>query len=165
MASQLGIARDNREDLTSLIGEGLSYDVLILSGGVSAGVLDLVPRVLAEAGVEQVFHKVNLKPGKPLWFGAKENAEFGMRNAESQERDRDLCQPGETPHSEFRIPHSATLVFGLPGNPVSTLVCFKLFVRPALLKMTGCDRLQRPRIKVRALAAGRGISLPSLSAC
>ena len=44
-------------------------DVLVLSGGVSAGVLDLAPQVLAKLGVTQVFHKVNLKPGKPLWFG------------------------------------------------------------------------------------------------
>ena len=45
--------------------------MLVLSGGVSAGVLDLVPGVLTELGVEQVFHKVDLKPGKPLWFGVR----------------------------------------------------------------------------------------------
>lgn len=103
----LGIARDDRADLTNYIRRGLESDVLILSGGVSAGVLDLVPSVLAELRVRQVFHKVHLKPGKPLWFGVAE---------------RDGRQ---------------TLVFGLPGNPVSTLVCFHLFVRPALDRLAG----------------------------
>jgi molybdenum cofactor synthesis domain-containing protein len=104
----MGPARDNVEDLARCIEPGLRHDVLLLSGGVSAGVLDLVPQVLAELGVGQVFHKVNLKPGKPLWFGVKEHA-----------------------HSASR-----TLVFGLPGNPVSTLVCFELFVRPAIEKLS-----------------------------
>ncbi|HZN34184.1 MAG TPA: molybdopterin molybdotransferase MoeA, partial [Pirellulaceae bacterium] len=104
----LGIARDDAADLRSKVSAGLAHDVLVLSGGVSAGVLDLVPQVLAELGVRQVFHKVNLKPGKPLWFGVH--------------------------------PRSAgvsTLVFGLPGNPVSTLVSFELFVRPAIGVLSG----------------------------
>jgi molybdopterin molybdotransferase len=103
----LGIARDTHDELRASIEQGLGADVLILSGGVSAGVLDLVPQVLAECGVREVFHKVNLKPGKPLWFGTCRR--------EGQSR----------------------LVFGLPGNPVSSLVCFELFVRPALKKLAG----------------------------
>lgn len=103
----LGIARDTREDLRRLIEPALRSDVLVLSGGVSAGVLDLAPSVLTELGVEQVFHKLRLKPGKPLWFGVKRGA------------------------------HRETLVFGLPGNPVSSLVCFELFVRPALAVLRG----------------------------
>jgi molybdopterin molybdotransferase len=107
-AKLLDIARDEHGALASAISGGLSADVLVLSGGVSAGVLDLVPGVLVELGVEEVFHKVNLKPGKPLWFGV---------------RRRDDRRP--------------TLVFGLPGNPVSSLVCFELFVRPALARLAG----------------------------
>ncbi len=103
----LGIGLDERGSLTELVKLGLQHDVLVLSGGVSAGVLDLVPEVLAELGVQQVFHKVNLKPGKPLWFGV----------APDGERER--------------------LVFGLPGNPVSSLVCFELFVRPAVRTLAG----------------------------
>ena len=99
----LGIARDHRDSLRPLVHEGLSADVLILSGGVSAGTLDLVPGVLEEAGVTPLFHKVEMKPGKPLFFGR----------------------------------HSSGLVFGLPGNPVSALVCFELFVRPALRRLAG----------------------------
>jgi molybdopterin molybdotransferase len=103
----LGIARDEREPLRFLIQQGLeAAEVLVISGGVSAGVLDLVPGVLRELGVEQVFHKVNVKPGKPLWFGV-------------------LGGPPDK------------LVFGLPGNPTSSLVCFRLFVAPALAVMCG----------------------------
>jgi molybdopterin molybdotransferase len=109
-AIELGIARDERDDLARLIARGLSADVLVLSGGVSAGILDLVPGVLRDLGVQEVFHKVRLKPGKPLWFGVL---------------------PAKPPRSQ------ATLVFGLPGNPVSSLVCFELFVRPAIERLAG----------------------------
>ena len=118
-AVDLGIARDEQQELRELISRGLGHDVLVLSGGVSAGVLDLVPAVLLELGVEQVFHKVQLKPGKPLWFGFKAAG------------DRDV------------------LVFGLPGNPVSSLVCFELFVAPAIDRLAG-----RPDERVTATGGG-----------
>ncbi|MDP6442340.1 MAG: molybdopterin molybdotransferase MoeA [Pirellulaceae bacterium] len=108
-AVDLGIAPDLREPLENLIDDGLQHDVLVLSGGVSAGVLDLVPAALKSQGVVEVFHKVHIKPGKPLWFGCKSTG-AGKR-----------------------------LVFGLPGNPVSSLVCFELFVRPAIEKLAGLD--------------------------
>jgi molybdopterin molybdotransferase len=103
-AEYLGIARDERDHLRAVVEKGLLADVLILSGGVSAGKLDLVPGVLQEAGVEALVHRVAMKPGKPIFFGT------GPRG---------------------------TAVFGLPGNPVSSLVCFELFVRPALRKLGG----------------------------
>ncbi|MEO2033729.1 MAG: gephyrin-like molybdotransferase Glp [Planctomycetaceae bacterium] len=103
----LGIARDNQAALNEKIAAGLQEDVLLLSGGVSAGTLDLVPAQLAAAGVRQIFHKIQMKPGKPLWFGTLQN-------------DQHRC-----------------LVFGLPGNPVSSMVCFEVFVRPALEKLAG----------------------------
>src|SRR5262249_27511203 len=84
--------------------DGLQADVAVLSGGVSAGTLDLVPGILQQAGVAAHFHRVAMKPGKPIFFGT------GPRG---------------------------TAVFGLPGNPVSSLVCFELFVRPALRKLGG----------------------------
>jgi molybdopterin molybdotransferase len=115
----LGVGRDDPGELRRLIQQGLAADVLVLSGGVSAGVLDLVPRVLAELGVEQVFHKVRLKPGKPLWFGV----------ASVQGLDK--------------------LVFGLPGNPVSSLVCFELFVRPAIERLAGRQKLGQKRTTAR----------------
>ncbi len=105
--TSLGIGRDDPTQLSQLIELGLDHDVFILSGGVSAGMMDLVPGLLKEQGVEQIFHKVKMKPGKPVWFG--------VRNADDRQ----------------------TLVFGLPGNPVSSMVGFHLFVRAAIDQMTG----------------------------
>lgn len=67
----VGIARDEPGHLRALIAAGLESDVLLLSGGVSAGKLDLVPGVLAELGVQPLFHRIAIKPGKPLLFGVK----------------------------------------------------------------------------------------------
>jgi molybdopterin molybdotransferase len=120
-AREFPIAADNPDGLRMLILMGFGSRIIVLSGGVSAGVLDLVPNVLRELGVEEVFHKVNLKPGKPLWFGVKRHPEQG-------------CQ---------------TLVFGLPGNPVSSLVCFELFVRPAIEKLSGREPKGLPRMTAR----------------
>src|SRR6266511_1879752 len=78
-------------------------DALVTSGGVSVGPHDLVRAIAAELGVEEVFWRVAVKPGKPISFGVR----------------------------------GGTLVFGLPGNPVSSLVCFELFVRPAVLALQG----------------------------
>ena len=110
-ATSLGIARDERDDLFAKIQSGLDFDALVLSGGVSAGTLDLVPSVLAEAGVREVFHKIEMKPGRPLWFG--------------------ISQSPTRP--------APCYVFGLPGNPVSSLVCCELFVRTAIRRMTGIE--------------------------
>jgi len=114
----LGIARDNLDELRHKISQGLNSDFLILSGGVSAGVLDLVPGVLQEMGVQQVFHKVFLKPGKPIWFGVYSQSSGS--------------------------PSRRSYVFGLPGNPISALVCFELFVRKALRCFRGTDREWNP---------------------
>jgi molybdopterin molybdotransferase len=139
----LGIARDESTDLRAKIEEGLSADVLVLSGGVSAGVLDLVPAVLKDLGVEQVFHKVRLKPGKPLWFGvasSKFNVQGSRFKTAGVEPETLNVEPG-------------TLVFGVPGNPVSSLVCFELFVRPAIEQLSGRDPAERLRQLPARLAA------------
>jgi molybdopterin molybdotransferase len=78
-AHYLGIARDEIESLTTFIRDGLASEVLVLSGGVSAGKRDLVPGVLAELGVLPHFHKVAMKPGKPVFFGSRgEKLVFGL---------------------------------------------------------------------------------------
>ena len=97
---------------------GLGADVLVTSGGVSVGPHDLVRRIEAELGVEEVFWQVALKPGKPVSFGVR----------------------GET------------LVFGLPGNPVSSLVGCELFVKPALRALQGL-REPLPRFEPGRLTA------------
>ncbi|QDV35135.1 molybdopterin molybdotransferase MoeA [Tautonia plasticadhaerens] len=104
------IAPDVPEALRAVLSRGLANDVLLVTGGVSAGKLDLVPGTLAELGMTAVFHKIRLKPGKPLLFG------IGPPRADGR--------PG-------------TLVFGLPGNPVSGVVGFLLFVAPALKALRG----------------------------
>jgi molybdopterin molybdotransferase len=98
----LGIARDDREELEEKLEHGLRYDILLTTGGVSAGQYDYVQQVLPALGVDVRFHKVNIKPGRPVLFGV------------------------------YAAGQDETLVFGLPGNPVSTLVVFRQFVRPAL---------------------------------
>ena len=95
----LGIGRDNLEDLRGKIRHGLEHDLLLVSGGVSMGKYDLVESVFAEFGVEVLFDKIAMKPGKPTVFGHRGN----------------------------------TYVFGLPGNPISTMVAFQVFVRPLIL--------------------------------
>jgi molybdopterin molybdotransferase len=135
-ANELGIARDTLADLKTGIEKGLQDDLLLLSGGVSAGKFDLVPQVLADSGVEMVFHKVALKPGKPLWFGVK------------HDRNRRV------------------LVFGLPGNPVSSLVCFELFVRPAIAALSGRGFVSPTTVRARLSheydhAGGRAACLPA----
>ena len=113
----LGVVPDRQEAIAEALRAGLAADVLVVSGGVSAGDYDLVEPALLELGATFLFTKVAIKPGAPLVFGR--------------------C--GET------------LVFGLPGNPVSAQVTFDLFVRPALLKMQGARVLDRPRVAVELL--------------
>ena len=95
--------RDDEAALRKALERGLECDVLVTSGGVSVGEHDLVREVERELGVDEVFWRVAIKPGKPLAFGTR----------------------GET------------LVFGLPGNPVSALVGAELFVKPALRALQG----------------------------
>lgn len=65
----LGIADDDEKSLSEKMSEGLKYDIMLISGGVSMGEFDLVPKVLENLGVNKIFHKVAIKPGKPVFFG------------------------------------------------------------------------------------------------
>jgi molybdopterin molybdotransferase len=107
--ASVGRATDSSADLQKKIRIGLESQALITSGGVSVGERDLVLRALEEIGVEIRFWKVNIKPGMPF--------AFGVYRREGTTRT---------------VP-----VFGLPGNPVSTMVTFLQLVRPALFKMCG----------------------------
>jgi molybdopterin molybdotransferase len=105
----LRVADDHVPDDAAALHERLehhlgTHDVLILSGGVSMGRFDLVPQALTALGVRCVFHRIEQRPGRPLWFG---------------------------------LAPSGTAVFGLPGNPVSSLVCLARYVIPALFLAMG----------------------------
>ncbi len=113
----LGIARDNLEDLNGKISQGVDSDLLITSAGVSKGDYDIVKDVLSQRG-EISFWSVRMRPAKPLAFGVIEGA--GGR----------------------RVPH-----LGLPGNPVSAMVAFEEFARPAILKMLGKSRFAKPTVE------------------
>jgi molybdopterin molybdotransferase len=114
-ARRISAASDDADVIRDAVREAFEIaDVVVTSGGVSVGEKDLVKGTMLELGVEQVFWGVKFKPGKPLFFGVRDDVRF----------------------------------FGLPGNPVSAMVCFELFVRPALMRMMGREDTRRPRIEV-----------------
>jgi molybdopterin molybdotransferase len=117
----LPIARDTREALLPLLERGLTHDILIVTGGVSAGKYDLVKPALRELGVTFHFERVRVQPGQPTAFGTYEN------------------KP----------------VFGLPGNPGSTLVTFQLFARAAIEILSGNDTPILPLLSARFSAPFR----------
>jgi molybdopterin molybdotransferase len=112
----LGIAPDDVQQLTAAVREGLECDILVTSGGVSLGDYDVVKQVLATEG-NVSFWTVRMKPGKPLAFGM-------FKRSDGKQ-----------------IPH-----LGLPGNPVSSMITFEVFARPAILKMMGRSNLVKSNI-------------------
>lgn len=113
----MGIARDTIDDLTEKIHQALDADMLVTSAGVSRGDFDVVKDVLAAEGSID-FWTVRMRPGKPLAFGA-------FRAPDGRQ-----------------VPH-----LGLPGNPVSSMVSFELFGRPAIFKMLGRSGWERPILR------------------
>ncbi len=99
----LGKAGDDKNAIVKKISQGLKEDILLITGAVSVGEKDFVPDILKRCGVKIKFHKVAIKPGKPLLFGTKGR-----------------CR-----------------VFGIPGNPVSSLTSYLFFVLPMIKKMAG----------------------------
>jgi molybdopterin molybdotransferase len=118
-----GVVADDREATLAAVRTGLEADVLVVSGGVSVGPHDHVKPAFEACGVEEIFWRVQIKPGKPLWFGRR----------------------------------GATLVFGLPGNPLSSIVAFCVFIEPALRRLQG-ETDARPRFTRGRLAAPAGPS-------
>jgi len=116
--SMLPAIADDESAHREALARGLTADVFVTSGGVSVGPHDLVRQIEADLGVEEVFWRVAMKPGKPISFGVR----------------------------------GTTLVFGLPGNPVSSLVACELFVKPALRAIQGLAA-PLPRLEVGRLAS------------
>ncbi len=108
----LPVSRDQAAETRDLIERGLAADLLLISGGVSAGRYDLVEDVLREIGAEFYFDRVAMQPGAPLVFGKARGKFF----------------------------------FGLPGNPVSTMVTFELFAQAAIDLLSGCRTSLRPML-------------------
>ena len=121
MPVSLGIAGDRLEEIEARFRWGLGCDILISSAGVSVGEHDFVKDALARLGAEQHLWLVDMRPGKPIAFST-------------------IPQDGK----------GALAAFALPGNPVSAMVTFELFVRPAILRMAGHTRLHRPTVTARA---------------
>ncbi len=117
----LGIALDSKDSLVTRLRQGLDADMLITTGGVSAGDYDMVKDVLAQEG-EITFWTVRMKPGKPLAFGT-------IKGIDKTGATRNIPQ------------------LGLPGYPVSSMVTFELFARPAILKMMGKKNLTKPTVE------------------
>jgi molybdopterin molybdotransferase len=119
---RLPIARDERGDLEAIIRRALQADLLLLSGGVSMGKYDLVEEVLLDLGAEFFFTGALIQPGKPVVFG------------------------------RLVLEDRQIYFFGLPGNPVSTMVTFSLFVEPLLGALCG-DLSRGPRFAQARLAS------------
>ncbi len=107
-----GIAPDDEEPTLNMLTKAVSEcDIVLLTGGVSMGDYDEVPAVMKKAGVNILFDRIAVQPGKPTTFGV----------------------------------HDDALVFGLPGNPVSSFIQFEIFVRPMILRAMGVEKPESER--------------------
>ncbi len=129
--TDLGIVADDPELIRDAIARGLTFDALFVTGGMSMGQFDYVPKTLVDLGVTLKITKVKVKPGKPFVFGS----------------------PLGTPHSALR-----TLVFGLPGNPLSAFVCTLRLASRVLARMGG--GVPQERWVLGRLDAGRPANGP-----
>jgi molybdopterin molybdotransferase len=150
----LGIARDDPDDLARHLKRGLEYDVLLVSGGTSVGVHDYVRPTIEALGAQMLFWRVAMKPGHPVAFGkvpptkvAEADAVQGARSAATRAYLED--RQGSEHRATQQCAAAGTFVFGLPGNPVSSMVCFEQFVVPALRRMMGHARTHRRTIEAR----------------
>jgi molybdopterin molybdotransferase len=118
----LPIAPDEPRRLRQLIEQGLQSDLLIMTGGVSMGRYDLVEQVLADLKAEFFFTGAKIQPGRPVVFGRVNS-----------------CGSVQSVRAESSPQLSHKYFFGLPGNPLSTMVTFELFVRPILEALAGAS--------------------------
>ena len=126
----LPIAPDEPKRLRELIEEGLKSDLLLLAGGVSMGKYDLVEQVLSELKAEFFFTGAQIQPGRPVVFGR-------IRDLKGHGSGRAAERPTGTWPSAPEAKDEVKYFFGLPGNPVSTMVTFELFARPVLEALAG----------------------------
>jgi molybdopterin molybdotransferase len=121
IASETAHITDNKPILKSKIESYLqAYDVLLFSGAVSKGKYDFLPEVFEELGVEKLFHKVTQRPGKPFWFGRAASLRLSEQHVYQNENKQ-------------------TIVFGFPGNPISTFVNCLAYFYPWYFKSIGLE--------------------------
>jgi len=137
-AVRLAIAPDERGRLRALIEEGLGCDLLLLTGGVSMGKYDLVEQVLGELKAEFYFTGAEIQPGRPVVFGSCSAGALARVPAENKQSAR----------AEVSAPQKKYF-FGLPGNPVSTMVTFELFARPMIEALAGMTRQRLVFLRAR----------------
>ncbi len=126
----LPIAPDEPRRLRQLIEQGLQADLLLMTGGVSMGRYDLVEQVLAELQAEFFFTGAKIQPGRPVVFGR-------------------VPRGAGAPAREVFAPLDHKYFFGLPGNPVSTMVTFELFARPLIEALSGMSPRPLPFLHAR----------------
>jgi molybdopterin molybdotransferase len=121
IASETAHITDNKPILKSKIESYLqAYDVLLFSGAVSKGKYDFLPEVFEELGVEKLFHKVTQRPGKPFWFGRAASLRLSEQHVYQNENKQ-------------------TIVFGFPGNPISTFVNCLAYFYPWYYQSVGLE--------------------------
>ncbi len=136
----LPIAPDELERLQELIAEGFEADLLLLTGGVSMGKYDLVEQALAQFRAEFFFTGAQIQPGKPVVFGRVPcGADAPAREEQHPDSGRHGFSRGDKTEKNTGAlaPEAHKYFFGLPGNPVSTMVTFELFARPILESLAG----------------------------
>jgi molybdopterin molybdotransferase len=143
-AMRLPVAPDEPRKLATLIHAGLAADLLLISGGVSMGKFDLVEAVLKKLGAEFFFAGALIQPGRPVVFGEVALSCVGNGSG----KVRRLPDPGPI-EKEKTLSHRKIPFFGLPGNPISTMVCFDLFARPLLDALGGAAPARLPVAEAR----------------
>ncbi|HLW51831.1 MAG TPA: molybdopterin molybdotransferase MoeA [Candidatus Angelobacter sp.] len=144
---RLPIAPDEPRKLADLVHAGLSADMLLVSGGVSMGKFDLVEAVLKNMNAEFFFTGAQIQPGRPVVFGQVTLSSEGKGFSEARKPlDNMGTHPGQHPLKRFggTIPF-----FGLPGNPISAMVCFDLFARAILDALSGSAPQRLPAARAR----------------
>jgi molybdopterin molybdotransferase len=138
---------DEWESLLHALKRGTESDILIISGGVSVGEHDLVKDALRKLGAQIELWRVTIKPGKPFLFGRMQKS---GPSPQSSQRSQSRSRPRTGSAVQSSGPGSESLVFGLPGNPVSAFVTFLRFVRPAVLKMMSASNAELEPTKMTA---------------
>ena len=147
----LGVAADTPESLAAHLAAAAGCDMILTSAGVSVGEFDYTRDALAALGADMKFWKVRMRPGAPLGFGVVGGGAAERTTQEGESLTRDISERGisERGTAERDSLSRGTPWIGLPGNPVSAMVTFELFVRPALRRMLGHTLLFPRPVPVR----------------